>query len=227
MVLRASFLLLAFSAPGVVLAAQGPSTAGPGTNSNPPTGTPPSATLRPSMDVLKQAIAGISTDKWKASPAIRTEADSNLRSIQRDVDTTLPPLVAAADAAPDSVARTIPVFRNIDALYDVMLRLDSAGRLAAPKDQMSALDQALASVSAARHSLGDQLQSNADAQDARVMHLQAALKAVPPPPPPAPAPVACTPPPPAKKKRVVKPAAKPATSSTTSQTTPPQTTPSH
>jgi hypothetical protein len=227
MVLWVSLLLVAFGAPGMVLAAQGPSTAGPGTNSNPPTVTPPSATLQPSLDVLKQALAGISTDKWKASPAIRTEADSNLHSVQRDVETTLPPLLAAADAAPGSVAKTIPVFRNIDALYDVMLRLDSAGRLAAPKDQMSALDQALASVSDARHSLGDQLQSNADAQDARVMHLQAALKAVPPPPPPAPAPVACTPPPPVKKKRVVKPAAKPATSSTTSQTTPPQTTPSH
>jgi hypothetical protein len=228
MVLRTSLLLLALGASGMVLAGQSPTNAVQGPNPNgtspmPPATapTPPSATLQPSLDVLKQALAGISTDKWKASPAIRTEADGNLRSVQRDVESTLPPLVAAADAAPDSVAKAIPVFRNIDALYDVMLRLDTAGRLAAPRDQMSALDQALASVSDARHSLGDQLQTSAEAQDARVMHLQAALKAVPPPPPPAPAPVACTPPPPVKKRRVTKPATKPATStSSNSQTTP-------
>jgi len=232
MVLRTSLLLLAFGAPGMVLAGQSPTNAVQGptpnrTNPMPPAtaSTPPSATLQPSLDVLKQALAQISTDKWKASPAIRTEADGNLHSVQRDVETTLPPLIAAADAAPDSVAKAIPVFRNIDALYDVMLRLDTAGRLAAPRDQMSALDQALSSVSDARHSLGDQLQTSAEAQDARVMHLQAALKAVPPPPPPAPAPVACTPPPPVKKKRIVKPAAKPATSSTTSTSSNSQTTP--
>jgi hypothetical protein len=95
----------------------------------------------------------------------------------------------------------------VDALYDVMLRLDAAARLAAPKDQMSALDQSLSALSDARHSLGDQLQSAAEMQDTRVIRLQAALKAVPAPAPP-PAPAACTPPP--AKKRRTKPAAKPA-----------------
>jgi len=232
--LRASFFLVAFFAPITVLAAQPPSsgaratgTNAPATNTNAPAqATPPSATLQPALDVLKQALAGMNIDKWKASPAIRSEADSNMRSVQRDVESTLPALVATADAAPDSPAKTLPVFRNVDALYDVLLRLDASARLAAPKDQMSAIDQALASVSDARHALGDQLQTSAEAQDARVVHLQAALKAVPPPPPPAPAPVACTPPPPVKKKKpAAKPAAKPASTATTSsQTTPP---PSH
>jgi uncharacterized membrane protein YccC len=123
------------------------------------------------------------------------------------VQSTLPSLLATADAAPDSPAKTLPVFRNIDALYDVMLRLDAAGRLAAPKDQMSALDQAVSSLSDARHALGDQLQTSAENRETQIVHLQAALKAVPPPPPP-PAPVTCTPPP-VKKKRA-KPVTKPA-----------------
>jgi len=146
-------------------------------------------------------------DKWKASPAIRTEADGNLRSVQRDLASTLPPLLAAADATPDSAARTLPVYRNLDALYDVVLRLDAAGRLSAPGNQVSALDQALASLSDARRALGDQIQAGAEGEEARIIHLQAALKTVPPPaPPPASAPVACIPP--APKKKVVRPAVK-------------------
>jgi len=167
--------------------------------------------MQPALDVLKQALGTVNLEKWKASTPIKTEADGNLRSVQRDIESTLPPLLTAADAAPDSVTRTLPVFRNVDALYDVMLRLDAAGRLAAPKDQISALDQALARLSDRRHPLGDHVQANAEAQDARVGRLQAALKAVPPPAPP-PAPVTCTPPPTTKKKRVTKPAAKPASS---------------
>jgi hypothetical protein len=99
----------------------------------------------------------------------------------------------AADAAPDSPAKALPVYRNVDALYDVMLRLDAAGRLAAPKDQVGALDDALASIATVRRTLGDQLQMSAEAQEQRMIRLQQA--AARPAPAPAPAPVACTPPP--------------------------------
>jgi hypothetical protein len=226
MALRGSSFVLTLFAPAMALAAQTPSV-------NTPTDPPahayaPSAILRPSLDILHTALGEMSVDKWKASPAMRTEADGNLRSVQRDLASTLPSLLTVADAAPDSAAKIMPVYRNVDALYDVMLRLDAAGRLAAPGNQVSAIDQALASLGDARRALGDQVQANAEGQETRVIHLQAALKAVPPPapPPPPPAPVACVPPP---KKRVTrpaakKPAAKPASPSANSQNSNP---PSH
>jgi len=166
------------------------------------------ATLQPSVQLVKEALGSLNIDKWKASAAIKSEADANVQSIQRDMDQTLPGLVMAADSAPDSPAKAIPVFRNIDALYDVMLRLVAAGRLAAPKEQMGALDDALGSIANARRSLGDQLQANAEAQEQRMVKLQQAAAR---PAPPAPTPVTCAPPPPAptaKKKRTdAKPAA--------------------
>jgi hypothetical protein len=228
MALRVSFFVLAVCAPAMALAGQTSSRNTPGTNA-PAHANPPSAILRPSLEILETAVGEATLDKWKASPAIRTEADGNLRSIQRDLASTLPPLLAAADAAPDSPAKTLPVYRNVEALYDVMLRLDAAGRLAAPSNQISALDQALASIGDARRALGDQVQANAEGQEARVIHLQAALKAVPPPAPP-PAPVACIPPPP--KKKVARPAAKPATKPAVKPASPPansqnSSTPSH
>ena len=73
---------------------------------------------------------------------MRSEADTNVASIRRDVETTLPPLLAAADAAPDSAAKALAAYRNVEALYDVLLRVTTAGRMAAPGDQSSALDQA-------------------------------------------------------------------------------------
>ena len=173
------------------------------------------ATLRPSVQLVKEALGSLNIDKWKASSAIKNEADANVQSIQRDLDQTLPGLVTTADAAPGSPAKAIPVFRNIDALYDVMLRLDAAGRLAAPKDQVGALDDALASIASARRTLGDQLQANADAQDQRMVRLQQAAAR---PAPAAPAPVACTPPPPPPTTRKKRTAAKPAASTTKTAT---------
>lgn len=221
MALRTSLLLLAVSWPGIALAGQAAPGLGPAQGPAPVTrinATPPSATLRPALDILKTALIQLKIDKWRASNPIRDEAQKNFESVQRDVASTLPSLLATADTAPDSAAKVLPVYRNVEALYDVTLRLVVAARLSAPSDQMSALDQALAHLDDARRALGDQLQGTADAQDKQVVRLQAALKAIPPPQPPAPAP----PPPkcpvtPVKKRSAAKP----------KTTTPAATQPSH
>lgn len=223
MVSRTSFFLLAMCWPGMALAGQNAPVAnniqGPD-SATADRATPPSATLRPSLDVLKTSLGQLKIDKWKASGPIRDEAQKNLESVQRDVASTLPTLLAAADAAPDSAAKVLPVYRNIEALYDVTLRLVVAARLSAPSDQMSGLDQALARLDDGRRALGDQLQGTADSQDKRVIHLEAALKAIPPPlpPPPPPAPLKC-PVTPVKKKKPVT-AAKPSTPPAGTQNSP-------
>ena len=212
MVLRTSVLAFAVAIPAATFA-QPQAAVAPATQAT----VSPSAILRPSLDILKQAVASADAEHWKATSAIREEAQSNLQSVQRDLASTLPGLLSAADAAPGSVSKNMPVFRNIDALYDVMLRIVVAAHLSAPKDQISALDQSLASLSEARRSLGDQIQSSAEAQEAREVKLQAALRAVPPPAP-APAPVACTPAPVKKRKTIPKKKTTTSTNSTSSNT---------
>jgi len=172
----------------------------------------PSATLQPSIEILKSAIGVTNVDRWKASNAIKGEASANLRSIANDATSTLPTLLTAADAAPNSAAKVLPAYRNADALYDVLLRVVVSAHLYAPADQSSALEQALHSLEDSRRTLGDQVQQTALAQDTQTVRLQAALRAVPPPPPPAAAqPVNCAPAP-VRKKTAAKPAAKTAAS---------------
>jgi hypothetical protein len=197
--LKVSIFLLALCGPGMFLSGQTVAPTSPAANVD-----LPSQTMQPSLDVLKQALGMMKTDKWKASAAVRGEADTNLASIHRDVETTLPPLLAAADAAPDSASKVLPAYRNVEALYDVLLRVAASARLAAPADQSSALDQALARLDDGRRALGDQLQRSAVAEEKQVSDLQASLKAIPPPAPP-PAAVACTLPAPVKKKAKVAP----------------------
>jgi hypothetical protein len=217
---RTSLFLLTLCAPALLLA-QTPPAASPQPPDPPAAAALPSATLQPALDVLHTALDTLHIDRWKASNAIRDEAQANLGSIQRDVQSTLPALLASADAAPTSAARALPVYRNVEALYDVILRVDTAARLAAPADQMSALDQALARLDDSRRALADQLQQTAAAQEAQVVHLQAALKAIPPPAPPQPppAPVKC-PVAPVRKKPAAKPTTPPGNSQNSS-------TPSH
>jgi hypothetical protein len=172
--------------------------------------------LQPALDTLRQALETLRPDKWKASSDVRDETSANISSIRRDLDTTLPPLLAAADKAPNSVTQTLPAFRNIEALYDVLLRVSEVGAVSAPGQQGTALEQARASLEDARRTLGDRLQSAALSQDQQFSQVQAALHSVQAAPAPAPVAV-CPPPAPVKHKARRKPVKKPATAPATSQ----------
>jgi hypothetical protein len=171
--------------------------------------------MQPALNTLTQALEVLRPEKWKASDAIKQETSSNIDSIHRDIQTTLPQLLATADAAPNSASQLLPAYRNVEALYDVLLRVTQVANLAAPNQQSATIDHARASLEDARHSLGDRLNSAALAQEQQVHRLQAALRAVPPPA----APVVCPTPAPAKKpRRRRKPVAKPAQPATSTQT---------
>ena len=173
--------LSAVFAPGSQAPAQMPVPAVPDTiSSAAPVTAPmsrPSEVLRTSLTALQQALAGVRLEKWKMSGELRDAADQDIRSIERDFQETLPPLLATADGDPGSVAKVLPAMRNVDAVYDVALRVSAMGRLTAPPQQSAALDQALQGLAESRKKLGDQLQVAALAADSRVGELQASLRA--------------------------------------------------
>ncbi len=142
-----------------------------------------SVVLQPGLDGVRAALREVRVEKWKTSGAVREEMDGDVGSIQRDLDGTLPGLLSVADSAPDSVGKVLPAYRNVEALYDVLLRVASVARLAAPQAQSAALDGAMADLDSGRRMLGDQLQSSAVAVEKQVVDLQTALKAVPAPAP--------------------------------------------
>lgn len=168
----------------------------------------PSDILRRSLDEVQQTIGGLKLDKWKRG-SVRDEAGTNVNAIQRDLQGTLPSLLKEADSAPGSLSKVLPVSRNVDALYDVMVHLVEGSRVAAPGDQVGQLQTTLADLEKARVRLGNQLVQTATVQEKQIVDLRttvqtqaASLKAAATPPP---APKCPTPTAPAKKKR---PAAK-------------------
>lgn len=176
--------------------------------------------MQPSLDALQQVLDVLQPEKWKTSGTVREETAANIDSIRRDLATTLPPLLATADGAPDSVARVLPAYRNIEALYDVLLRVTEAGRLSAPSQQVVTLEKTLTNLENGRRTLGERLQSAALAHEQQLRDLQTAVRAAPPAP--LPAAVACPPPPSHVRKRKArsKPPQKPATSSNAQPGTP-------
>ena len=147
--------------------------------------------LRPALANVQTAITNLNVAHWKAPNDIRATTQQDINSMQRDLNTTLPGLLTQADAAaaasgPPALSPAFAVFRNLDALYDVMLRVTETAGLAGSASDASSLEDARAGLEDGRAKLGAWLLQAIGAQDAQVVRLQApaAAHSAPAPPPP-------------------------------------------
>jgi len=131
---------------------------------------------------LRRALDSINVPKWKAPGDVRQTTLSDVDSMQRDVADTLPNLINIALADPSKVSPAFSVYRNVDALYDVLLRVSETAQLAGSNDARFLEDQR-AALEESRTQLGVALLQSAQVQDAEVAHLRATAVAPPPPPP--------------------------------------------
>jgi hypothetical protein len=215
---HAAFLVTMLCAPSVGLAGQSAPAANSASQAAPAPAQSvnrgPSGLLQPSLDALEQAVGAVKLEKWKGGTA-RAEAGPNISSILRDLQTTLPALLKEADAVPGSVSKSLPVSTNVDALYDVVLRVVDGAKVSAPGDQFAQLQQAMAGLEKARHALDDSMLEAATAGEKHLIEVQgslvkaqaAAVCPVAPPP-------AAAAPEPAPKKKVVKKKPKPPATTT-------------
>jgi hypothetical protein len=168
------------------------------------------SSLRPPLANLKTTVAGLNVSRWKVPNPTRANVEADLGSIQRDLNETLPNLLTQAESAPPgSLLPSFAVFRNLDALYDVLLRITETASFGNASADFASLDQARSGLEDARAKLGTWLMQSIGAQDAEVVR----LKTAPPPPPAAVAPTKTviddgpTPAKPRKKKQTPPPAA--------------------
>ena len=91
---------------------------------NPPfTPSAPSGILQHSLDEVQQTVGGVRLDKWKRG-TVGEKPGTNIDAIQRDMHATLPALIKDADSAPGTLSKVLPLARNVDALYDVLVHIE-------------------------------------------------------------------------------------------------------
>jgi hypothetical protein len=189
LITRSSVLVFAFCLlPCAVSFAQPPAATGNGAPAGPSsqasTGTPQSAivlgdslnALQPTVENLHQTLASLNVNKWKAPGDVRGQSQSDVDSMQRDLNATLPDLLNQAKAASTSLAPSFAVYRNVDALYDVLLRVTETATLAGAQDAKG-LEQSRAMLESGRSQLGAALLQASQAQDAEVAQLRSAAVA--------------------------------------------------
>ena len=162
-------------------------------------------------------------ERWKTDNSSKKQTLGQVDSIQRNLQGALPEIMAQLRAAPEDVPATFKLYRNLDALYDVLGSVvESAGAFGS-KDDFQTLQNDLGGFEGARKQMAQRIENLSSAKEAEITRLRADLKtaqAAIPTTPPKKTLVDDNAPPPKKPPVKKKPAPKPGTTTTPATTTP-------
>ena len=171
-------------------------------------------------------LAKLRIERWKTDSSTKKQMLGDVESVQRNLQNALPEMIAQLRNSAEDMPATFKLYRNLDALYDVLGGVVESTGAFGPKDDFQALSNDLSNFEGTRKQLADRVNNLATSKEQEIVRLRADLKtaqaAIPVAPPkktvvddnePAKKPVV-------KKKAVAK---KPAT--TTPPATPPAQTP--
>lgn len=129
-------------------------------------------TLRPALEQVGVAARQVQSDRWKVSREAKNQLRSDLTSIQQDLSSQLPTLFQAAEADPAALGPQLSVMHNVDALYDVLVRVSTTANLTASNQDAVLLDNALVGLESARKTVANRLLLAASNRDQELVRLQ-------------------------------------------------------
>jgi BMFP domain-containing protein YqiC len=143
--------------------------------------------LQAVSSAMNGAISQLKIEKWKADGNSKRQAESNAESIRRNLTSALPGMISSVRSAPQDLGAEFKLYRNVNALYDVVSSLTESTGAFGAKSDYEALAQQLDSLDSVRRNLGDSLeqltastQSQLEELRTQVKTLQAQATATPP-----------------------------------------------
>jgi len=122
-------------------------------------------------------LAKLRIERWKTDGSTKKQALANVDSIQRNLQGALPEIIGQLRAAPENLSATFKLYRNLDALYDVLGSVVESAGAFGPKDDFQALSNDLNAFESSRRALGERLENLTSAKENEIARLRTDLKA--------------------------------------------------
>jgi len=133
-------------------------------------------------------LAKLRIEKWKTDSNTKRGTEADVESLQRNLQMALPEIISQLRASPENVSLTFKLYRNLDALYDVLGPVvESAGAFGS-RDEFQSVQNDLSSLERSRRALAERMDALTSAKEGELAHLRSQVRdlqaaAVPPTPP--------------------------------------------
>src|SRR5579883_1483547 len=132
--------------------------------------------LQSASQATQADLGKLRIEKWKVDSGYKKQVLANVDLLKRNVQ-----------GAPEDMSATFKLYRNLDALYDVLGSVTETAGAFGSKDKFQSLSNDLNALERARHELGERLQNLTSSKEAELAQLRnqvRTLQATTPPAPP-------------------------------------------
>lgn len=115
-------------------------------------------------------------ERWKANGSEKKEALGNVDSIQRNLQGALPEIIAQLRNAPEDVSSSFKLYRNLDALYDVLNNVAELAGAYGSKDDLQSVSNDISAFEGTRKQLADRIENLSSSKEAELTRLRTELR---------------------------------------------------
>jgi hypothetical protein len=134
------------------------------------------AQLEATSKTTQSDLTKLRIERWKTDSASKKQSLGDVESVQRNLQSALPEMIGQLRNAPEDMPATFKLYRNLDALYDVMAGVVESVGAFGPKDDFQALSNDLNGFEGTRKQLAERLNNLATSKEQEILRLRADLK---------------------------------------------------
>jgi len=143
--------------------------------------------LEQASEATQADLAKLRVEKWKTDSGTKKQTLGNVDSIRRNLQGALPEIVSQLRNSPEDLSASFKIYRNLDALYDVLGTVTESAGAFGSKDEFQSLSNDLTALERSRHSFATRMENLTVSKEAELTQLRSQVKtlqAAGPPPPP-------------------------------------------
>ena len=111
-------------------------------------------------------LARLRIERWKTDGSTKKQTLNDVESVQRNLQSALPEMIGQLRNSPEDLPATFKLYRNLDALYDVLGGIVESAGAFGPKDDFQSLSNDLSGFEGTRKQLADRTNNLADLEGA-------------------------------------------------------------
>jgi hypothetical protein len=134
------------------------------------------AGLQQASQAIQYDLSHLRIEKWKTDSNTKKQSQSDVESIQRNLQSALPGMLSDLKNSPESTPLTFKVYRNLDALYDVMNSVVESTGAFGNKEEFQSLNKDLGALEESRRNFAGRMDKVANAKETEIGQLRAALQ---------------------------------------------------
>jgi hypothetical protein len=143
--------------------------------------------LQQASQAIQADLGKLRIEKWKTDSNTKKQTQGNVESLKRNLQQALPEMIGKLQAAPENLQLTFQLYRNLEALYDVLSSVAESAGAFGNKDEFQSLANDVNSLERSRRDFAERMESLSGSKEAEIARLrtdlqtaQAAAAAAPP-----------------------------------------------